>query len=154
MEAWAGVSASSIYVMLKKLEARGFVSSRTDVEKRTKGATGLVYSVLAEGRAALLHSIKSALSTCREHDPRFNIALSGLESLDHETVAACLTNRGAFLKDERARLTATEQSQANLPFSARLLFDHIKYGIDAEIRWLGETLSELREGPVRNAENS
>ncbi len=150
MEAWAGVSTSSIYVMLKKLETRGFVSSKEDVEKRTKGARGQVYSISPGGKAALKNTIQLALSQCREHDPKFNIALSGIENLDCREASVCLKKRNSFLDSELRRLTAVEENQGNLPLSATLLFDHIKYGIEKEVIWLERAISKLADKGTRN----
>jgi DNA-binding PadR family transcriptional regulator len=143
MEAWAGVGASSIYVMLKKLEKRHLVSSQQDTGKSTKGARGKLYSAVPEGKTILLDAIRQGLSQCREHDPRFNIALSGLQNLSLREVSKCLQERNVFLTGELTRLGTTEQSQDALPLPARLLFDHIKFGINSEIDWLKKAVSQL-----------
>ena len=154
MEAWAGVSTSSIYVMLKKLEARGFVTSKADTEKRTKGARGQVYSTSINGLAALKMAMEAGLSKSREHDPRFNIALSGLDMLGHVKVGECLRNRLLFLTSELERLTDVEGTQVGLPLSAKLLFDHIKFGIKQETIWLESAISKIEEGNKQNERDS
>ncbi|MEE4209860.1 MAG: PadR family transcriptional regulator [Parvularcula sp.] len=154
MDAWAGVGHSSIYVVLKKLKARGLVSSKADIDKRTKGAKGEVYSVLRDGKAILTKALLEALAQCREHDPRFNIALSGLEMLDRNEVSACLKKRHNFLGTELKRLVTAERSQGDLPISANLLFDHVKNGILGEIEWLERTLIKLETMEVSHADDT
>lgn len=146
MEAWAGVSTSSIYVMLKKLEARSFVTSKADTEKRTKGARGQVYSTSKTGLAALKMAMEAAFSESREHDPRFDIALSGLEFLGQKKTRDCLKNRLSFLTSEFERMTDVEGTKVDLPLSAKLLFDHIKFGIKQETIWLESAISKIEEG--------
>lgn len=153
MAAWAGVSSSSIYVMLKKLQVRGFVTSKEDVDKRTKGAKGQVYTLSGVGKTALASAIEEALSGCREHDPRFNIALSGLDNLELHDVSACLEMRRSFLNTEIGRLAEVEASQRHLPLAATLLFDHIKSGIEAEVRWLDRIVHQVGNKEVRNGDD-
>lgn len=150
LEAWAGVSSSSIYVMLKKLETRRFVSSKVDVEKKTKGPRGQVYAISSDGDAALKKAIELGLAKCREHDQRFRIALSGIGLFGREKTAKCLTKRRSFLSSELSRLTAIEERQINSPLSATLLFDHIKYGIESELVWLETIISKLTGYEIHN----
>jgi len=154
MEAWAGVSTSSIYVMLRKLETRELVSSQEDTQKRTKGARGQVYSISPRGKSALRCAIQSALSECREHDPRFNIALSGLENMDIQEAALCLKKRCLFLALELGRLVEVEESQGHLPLPAMLLFDHVKDGIQAEVGWLERIIAELAKKEIQDDHDS
>ena len=145
MEAWAGVSASSIYVVVKKLEREGWIASAEDRDKRSKGPKGRVFSILPKGETALRAAIRHGLSHTREYDPRFNIALSGLRVLGPQDAAACLHHRAAFLAAEQTRLSTSRQAQAQLPLEADLLFARIENAITAEKEWLAQAILRLEQ---------
>jgi DNA-binding PadR family transcriptional regulator len=154
MEAWAGVSSSSIYVMVKKLEVRGFIASSHDHEKQTKGPQGKVFWILPKGKTALMGAIDHGLAECREHDQRFNIALTGMECLGPQRAIECLQRRAQFLGNEQMRLSKATEEQSNLPLAAELLFGRISNGIEAEINWLGTAIKRITNEGNNNAHRS
>lgn len=145
LQAWAGVSSSSIYVVLKKLEKRGFVSSSPDMEKRSRGPRGQVFVVTNIGVRTLLYDVKSALSGSREHDARYNVALSSVAILPKPEFLQCCVARLDFLKDERKRIYARGVEQGNLPLAASLIFQRILHGIDAEICWMTSLIADQKQ---------
>lgn len=154
MEAWAGVSSSSIYVIVKKLEGRGFIASSDDYEKQTKGPRGNVFLILPKGKSALMEAIEHSLAECREHDQRFNIALSGIECLGPQRTVECLQRRAQFLRNEQKRLSKAAKAQSNLPLAAELLFNRIRNGIEAEINWLEVAINRIADEGKNNAHRS
>ncbi|MEE9429234.1 MAG: PadR family transcriptional regulator [Paracoccaceae bacterium] len=145
LQAWAGVSASSIYVVLKKLEKRGFVFSSPDTNKRSRGPRGQIFVVTDSGKQTLQHEIKGALSGSREHDARYNIALSNLAMLPQPEFLQCCVARLRFLKDERKRISERDAEQTNQPLGASLLFQRILNGMDAEIFWTTSLIANLKQ---------
>jgi DNA-binding PadR family transcriptional regulator len=154
MEAWAGVSSSSIYVMVKKLENRGFITSSDDLEKQTKGPRGKVFMILPKGKAALFSAIEHGLAKCREHDQRFNIALSGMAFLGDQRTIECLQRRSKFLGDEQMRLLKAAELQSNLPLAAELLFGRINAGIESEMHWLETAINRIADEGNINVQRS
>lgn len=154
MEAWAGVSSSSIYVMVKKLESRKFITSSEDLEKQTKGPRGKVFLILPKGKTALMEAIEHSLAECREHDQRFNIALSGMECLGPQRTIECLQRRTQFLGNEQRRLSKAAKAQSNRPLAAELLFDRIRNGIEAEINWLEVAINRIADEGKNNVHRS
>jgi len=148
IENWAGVSSSSIYVVLKKLEKCGFIDVEDDLEKETKGPRGKVYSLTVSGGSTMKHATEQSLSETREHDPRFKIALSGMDFLGASKTIMCLNKRCTFLEFELARLTDVEAKQPELPLSAQLIFDQTKHSIGAEIAWLKVAVSKIQNGEL------
>ena len=141
--AWAGIGTSSIYARLKKIEQRGFATSAPDDKKSGRGPQGRLFTLTTEGRKVLEHEVEIGLSTTREHDPRFNLALCGLHLLSKHKVDRLLTKRRYFLATEQRRLERVFESQRDaLDRGARLLFERIIHGIAAEIRWLDTVLPE------------
>ena len=142
---WAGVSATSIYNRLKSLEERNLIAGAADVDKADRGPQGRIYTVTAAGNAVLVTEVKGGLATTREHDPRFNLALCGLELLPPQTAAECLSDRARFLDNEAARLTEMlEESRDEMPRSAKLLFERIVHAIAAESAWLAEAIDAVQ----------
>lgn len=141
-DAWAGVSASSIYVTLKKLEHRNLVASQLDGAKTSKGPTGRIFNLNQNGKEVLKREIKATLSKSREHDPRFNIALSGIDFLDRASVQTCLAERQKFLKEQLTELELMAGAD-QLPLSAKLIFGHIIAGLKAEIDWQRRAYKQL-----------
>ena len=135
LDAWAGVASSSIYNALKALEGRGFATSEPDTRKLGRGPRGRSFELTAPGKDALHDAVVAALAGSREHDPRFNIALAGLETIPASTAADCLRRRAAFLTSESERLRVRSEAES-LPLSAVLLFDRIIHAIEAERSWV------------------
>ncbi len=141
-DAWSGLSVSSIYVTLKKLEKRGFVTSDIDTNKRTRGPAGWIFRISNEGQIALKRAMKETLSTAREHDPRYNVALSGVDLLDRKTVRECFAERGNALSRQLEKLEALYRSE-DRPLAAELLFSRIIAGLEAEITWMKTAQKKL-----------
>ena len=140
---WAGVGASSIYNGLKRLEGRRLVSSKPDVGKQRKGPTGQAFTITAKGAKALRAAIAGTLAATREHDPRFNIALSAIDLLEPAEAAASLRRRSRFLDAEHRRITAARDQQRPLPRSAELVFDRILHTVESERAWTESAASTL-----------
>lgn len=134
--AWAGIGTSSIYARLRILEERGWATSRPGTEKRGRGPIPRLVSLTPAGHARARAFVVDGLSTTREHDPRFNLALSGMELLAPRTVAECLDRRRAFLRAEHARVAALAALPGNDSRPARLLFARSLHCITAELAWL------------------
>lgn len=143
---WAGVSATSIYNRLKSLEERELIAGAADVDKADRGPQGRIYTVTAAGNAVLADEIKEGLAKTREHDPRFNLALCGLELLPPQTAVGCLSDRARFLDNEAARLAEMlAESRDDLPLSAILLYERIVHAIAAESAWLDLAITAVQD---------
>lgn len=132
---WAGIGVSSIYARLKKLEAASIVRGALDKAKKGRGPARKLFCLTDDGEALLLAQVREALSTTREHDPRFNLALGGVALVGADQARECLSDRRAFLVNESKRLTGLAKA-ASTGVSARLLFGRIIHGINAEVAWL------------------
>lgn len=143
--AWAGIGSSSIYARLRKLEQRGWATSRPGTEKRGRGPIPRLFTLTHDGGREALSFIRTGLSTTREHDPRFNLALSGMELVGHAEVMRCLQARRRFLQAEHARVSTLSTLPHNHSRPAQLLFSRSLHAIAAELSWL-ETV-QLTESP-------
>lgn len=143
LAAWAGVSSSSIYNGLKRVEDQGFATSREDTTKRGRGPRGRTFSLTPAGARTLKTAIREGLSTTREHDPRFNLALSGIDQISPGEALLGLAERSRFLDSEAARLRAVALAQPEHSVGAQLLFDRIIHSIEAERRWVDSARHRL-----------
>lgn len=143
-DSWSGVSTSSIYVTLKKLEKRDLVTSHADTRKTSKGPVGRQFVLSDVGRKALLSAINETLGSTRAHDPRYNIALCGIDFLSKRQVLAAFEKRELELSDNLEALKIKKGAE-HLPLSAKLLFGRIIQGVDAEIRWMRDTRDALKK---------
>jgi len=144
IEEWAGVSSSSIYVVLKKLEDRKFVASSLDVTKTSKGPKGKVFEVLEGGKPALHNAILEGLSERRENDRRFMIALSGIELIGYNRSIMCLRRRIEFLNETLCKICAKADTQKGIPLSGKLLFCRTESVIKSEIHWVETAINSIR----------
>lgn len=148
-DAWAGVASSSMYNSLNKLNEAALIETKDDDSKTGRGPTGQANRVTPTGRRALKAAIKLALATSRESDPRFNLALSGLELVGSRPALNALSERRLFLDSEIQRIEAVrleqlDQDQA-MPISAQLLFDRIVHTIEAESTWVSKAMETIKE---------
>lgn len=144
MAAWAGVASSSIYNRLKQMEERGLARSAPDTKKQDRGPRGQVYRLTGAGRRAMKKAIAESLASTREHDPRFNIALCGVDELGPAVAAQALDQRAEFLGSAHADLTAFRGDPSELPLTADLLYDRILHGMEAERAWTITAAARLR----------
>jgi len=149
ISAWAGVGSSSIYNGLKRIEARDLAVSAVDTQKQDRGPPGQLFRLTRYGKEALLGAIADGLSSTREHDPRFNIALCGIDQFGLGETVECLQRRSAFLEVEYDRVSDVYERGEDLPLSARLLFDRILHGIEAEQAWTRAAATKVRAARVR-----
>ena len=148
ISAWAGVGSSSIYNGLKRIEARDLAMSTVDTQKQDRGPPGRLFRLTRSGKDALLGAIADGLSSTREHDPRFNIALCGIDQLGLGETVECLQRRSAFLENEYNRVSGIYERGGELPLSTELLFDRILHGIEAEQAWTRASATKARAAAV------
>jgi DNA-binding PadR family transcriptional regulator len=122
--AWADLGATSIYLNLKRLVQAGLIEGTLDVLKATKGPAAMKYRCTAVGMQALKRETALALSSSREHDRRFDLALSAIEVLSLMEICQSLEERILILENEISRIESVRLKQSpGISFSGRLLFD-------------------------------
>ena len=149
LSAWAGVGSSSIYNGLKRVEERGLATSTVDARKQDRGPRGQLFRLSRSGKEALLRAIVDGLSSTRECDTRFNIALCGIDQLGLGGAGECLQRRASFLGTEYDRVRDVGRGGGELPLSAELLFDRILHAIKAEQDWTHTAAVKVRAAADR-----
>jgi DNA-binding PadR family transcriptional regulator len=133
MRQWTEISFSSIYYLLKKLESKGWVTSR--LHKAVDGPARKIYKITPEGQQALA---AAALDTLRVPTPAPRPLLLGfsvLPMLNAHVVFDQLEQYLASLQAQRDDLTARRDAQQPLLPHVHWMFDYSLKMIEAEIEW-------------------
>ncbi|MBN1825524.1 MAG: PadR family transcriptional regulator [Candidatus Eisenbacteria bacterium] len=91
LEHWANLSPSSIYNTLGRLAKKGAVSVTTEREGKAPERT--VYHITDRGRDLLQEHLRASLVYVGPEDRLFYVAVSFMESLPEEEIAALLEER-------------------------------------------------------------
>lgn len=142
---WADIGTTSIYVGLDKLNKKEFVKSQIDVNKTGKGPLPKRFTLTQQGRDVLKDTIIESLSSTRERDHRFDLAVASLPFINPQEAVDALNARKDFLLSEKKRLESKYQAQggSGLPFFVRALFRHPLVLIDTEIEFMDQLIAEL-----------
>lgn len=147
VDKWANVNPGSIYHGLASLTADGLLT-RTDVVDGSREVA--VYEVTTSGHDVLTRMLRSALATVDPYDrTAFTIAFGLLPLVPRPEVLGCLVTRRTALERALAEFVRGKDDPANGPPHARrgwVLWHDLA---SAELRWLRETIDEVRAGTLR-----
>lgn len=143
---WADIGETSIYNGLEKLYKKKFVRFYVDTGKQGKGPLPKKFNLTDKGKATLKGEVMDALSTTRERDRRFDIALAAIPFIDREDSLQALKQRKSFLLAERQRINDKflQQEGLALPRHVQILFRHPLILIDAELEYMDEIIRTLK----------
>ncbi len=142
---WADIGTTSIYTGLKKLKQKGYVTSATDKYKKGRGPKGINYMMTPEGLSLLKTEVLQGLSTTRERDRKFDLAVSAMSVLSFTEILKALSRRTLYLRQEFERIHQKYEIQGDrLPLSAELLFRHTFTFIENEVKFVEEMITYLR----------
>lgn len=167
---WTEIGFSSIYYVLNKLEASGWLVSDLNAEPlppeqvppeqaasagrgRRRGPARRVYRLTEAGRQVLRDAVWQRLSQPRPRTGDFDLALANLPALNPETVREGLA---AYRADLRSRLlglrakyafdkAAAAQQHRPLPPHVDLLFSRSIYLLESEIAWVAAALAAYQD---------
>lgn len=148
---WAGIGTTSIYTGLEKLRRKGLVTSRLDVGKRGKGPLPKKFRLTKRGRVALRKEILRALSSTRERDLRFDLAIAAIPFLTAEAAKNALRERKRFLEEVAGQVKARFENLGgeNLPLNIKALFKHSLHLIKHESEFVDVVLVDLKKAKRR-----
>ena len=146
MRHWTEIGFSSIYFLLKKLEARGLAEI---LEAAPSGRrTPKTYRLTKEGERAHREETRRALA---EPDLPFSalpLGLANWPALPPEEAVAALRARRNALDIRLSDLDARRRAQEPLPAFVHAMFDYSATMIAAERNWLAEAITLLSETPM------
>ncbi len=143
---WADIGETSIYTGLDKLNKKELVEFYVYADKQGKGPLPKKFKLTDKGKETLGAEIVEALSSTRERDRRFDIALAAVPFIAAEQALQALDRRRMFLSGEKGRITEqfTKQDGLTLPKHVQLLFKHPLILIEAELEFIDEIIDSLK----------
>jgi DNA-binding PadR family transcriptional regulator len=154
MREWTEVGFSSIYYLLKRLDAEGLVEGQ--LEEGGRGPARKVYRLTEAGWGALRAGVLEALATPRRANPHFLLGLSCLPILRAAEALTALEEYREALVARLAQLQHKWDGQRPLPSFVDAMFDYSVTLIRAQIGWVERYISRVEEesGQVRLQEGS
>jgi len=163
---WTEIGFSSIYYVLNKLEASGWLVSELRAEQadnagseRRRGPARRVYRLTETGQQVLRDAVWQRLSQPRPRTGDFDLALANLPALAPEDVREGLAAYRADLRSRLLRLrakyaldrAAAAQQHVSLPPHVDLLFSRSIYMLESEIEWVEAALAAYQPAAYKNA---
>jgi len=147
---WAEIGTTSIYLALKKLEKKEFVSWVLDKKKTGKGPPSRKFSITDKGKKILSDEILYSLSKTGERDKRFDIAFYGIGFLPRVVVVLAIEKRIEYLvlKFENIENISNLKINQGLPLHKKSIIDHRMVLISNEIEYLNRLLEQLRNREI------
>lgn len=146
MRDWTEIGFSSIYYVLNKLEAAGWLSSEQQSAGHRPART--VYQLTVAGLQAHHAAVLDRLANPRARSGDFELALANLDVLSYTECITALTSRRDQLKERLQRVKARrEQDNSKGSLSNdRALFDHSAAMLQAEVTWIEAFMAQLGKG--------
>jgi DNA-binding PadR family transcriptional regulator len=144
---WADIGTTSIYVGLNKLSKKKLVNSYIDTAKQGRGPIPRKFEITNDGKKLLKQEIILALSSSRERDYRFDLALAAIPFLTTEEVVAALKKRKDFLTEVADSIKHKLEAQGGkkVPINLRALYWHPLVLIKHEIEFMDSLIQDLFE---------
>jgi len=146
MRVWTDIAFSSIYYVLKKLEAKGLITSRLEAVEGKPSRR--IYSMTPEGLQELRERLKWMISVYHRVTSPFDIGLAYLSFLDEKDVRECLVLYRKSIDEQIAfnhwQLESIKR-RVNWPWFIEGLATKPLAHLDAEKRWLDEFIEEFEK---------
>ncbi|HYG59841.1 MAG TPA: helix-turn-helix transcriptional regulator, partial [Symbiobacteriaceae bacterium] len=140
MREWTEVGFSSIYYVLKKLQARHLVEGRVAAGV-AKGPARTIYHVTEAGHTALREATYAALARPEPQPSPFLLGLANLPVLSPEEALQALMEHQKGMSRQRERIAHRREREQGAPDFVYAMFDRTLALIDAEMAWLEQFLS-------------
>ena len=144
MRSWTDLSQSTIYRQLTSLHRAGLVESAEEV---VDGRARKVYSLTDAGLDALRDRLLGLLTDPESPTWRIDLATYNVNLVPAAEAVAALERYREKLQDGIACWEATEEymSSCSCPTHKLAVVRRPRYLLEAEIRWVDDFVSELKE---------
>jgi DNA-binding PadR family transcriptional regulator len=145
MRVWTEIGFSSIYYLLKKLEAKNLITSTVkDVEGKPSRR---VYQVTEEGRTMMRKKVKSVLSESKKEISPFDLGIAYSSLLSPERLVECLDSYLESLEKRKIFLenSIREKKEGKADYTVIALFSRPLACIEAEEKWVQEFKGEIEK---------
>ena len=143
MREWTEIGFSSIYYVLNRMEAAGWLSS----EMHTEGdrPARKIYQLTTAGRAALHDAVQARLTNPRPRTADFDLALSNLLALSPAEIHTALQTYRDALAQQLVQVQAKWERDAagGIPPHVHALFDHGVAMLRATLEWVEKWMLKL-----------
>jgi DNA-binding PadR family transcriptional regulator len=145
MREWTEIGFSSIYYLLNKSKARGWVSA--SIEPSEKGPARKRYALTEEGWSALREGVTRRLADPARGSGEFDLGLAFMSILAQEQITEALSTYQQGLQAGLVHVTQRwEQSgKGHLPDNVETLFSHSLHRIQSELDWVTELIHSRKE---------
>ncbi len=139
---------ASLYQTINQLLRAGLIAVR-ETARQEGFPERTVYELTDKGRHTALNWLRDMLSTPAQEFPEFPAAVSLLPLLTPEDVLHQLELRAARLTDQIASLDEEVQTYAvSLPRLFLLEAEYMRIVLEAELKWVGSVVADLRSGQL------
>jgi DNA-binding PadR family transcriptional regulator len=129
---WTELGFSSIYYLLNKLQARGYVESEAGPSSRSRR----IYASTAAGRQSAAKAATAAIRDATPLRPPLLVGLANLPLLTDRQITAALDKRRQQLDQRIRSIDATRRAQQPLPPFVESIFSYSLSLLRAERQWL------------------
>lgn len=147
MREWTEIGFSSIYYLLKKLEAAGLVESQHK-QAAGKGPARKVYSITQSGRQALITGALETLSAPQGGSSPLLLGLANYPMIPREQLLDALTSYAMGLEQKAQHVAQRAEAQRPLPPFVQAMFDYSQTLLEAERLWIQRFIAEVEAGNV------
>jgi DNA-binding PadR family transcriptional regulator len=145
---FASIKLPTIYYHLDKMEKKGLISASQ--EKEGKRPEKWVYTITSDGRTAFQDMLRKVLSSSYRGEFLLDSVLYFSDFADTEHVLDALTRQMDRLEHvlqgiKLHREDVLEQQPRESLVFTKAIFRHHEYHNQAELKWLQDTVGELRE---------
>jgi DNA-binding PadR family transcriptional regulator len=141
MREWTEVGFSSIYYLLKKLQAAGLVEGH--LEEGGRGPARRIYGATPAGHAAQQAAVLGALSQPQRCYPPIQLGLACLPAVEPSQARTALDQYRASLAARLAHTRERWLAQRPLPYFVEAMFEHSVSMLEAEIHWVEGVVDHL-----------
>lgn len=144
MREWTEIGFSSIYYILNKLEAAGWLNSQ--LQPGSDRPARKMYVLTPDGIQAYLSAVATRLSQPRPRSADFDLALGGMLLLPQDEIYNHLETYHAHLSQQVELVHARwqrDRQAPGFPWSADELFNHSIATLESELAWVNGLITRL-----------
>jgi DNA-binding PadR family transcriptional regulator len=149
MREWTEVGFSSIYYLLKKLEQKKLITSRTEISAG-RGPARRVYRITVKGKEICDEATYKALEIPHRCYPPLQLGLANLPSVPTAAALDALRKHHIGLTERLKHIQTRREAQQPLPYFVEAMFDHSLTMVEAEKRWIEKFIQQLEVTDVEN----
>jgi DNA-binding PadR family transcriptional regulator len=144
---WTSIAFGSIYFALGKLEEEGMIV-KVATEQEGKRPSRSVYQISEAGRDEFLRLLRETWVTPERQYFSLDVGIAFMDALPVEEVKGYLQGRISGLEQALAYMDEHEKEQLSrddVPASAKMVFEHSRVHMNAELDWLTDLLEKVEQ---------